>query len=862
MRYLEDCGGLGCEDLSGLSMLEILRSTLSFYGTIFAVSFVSFLIGRKTLPKVYFVLADSKEESTDISQGTFGTIDWMWKIFTRVSDEDIYEQCGFDSICFIRMLVFGMKVSMVAVLNGIYLFPVYAKSGGPYAELEAVTLGNVPEGSPRLTAATIACYFVYGFALILLYREVAWYGTYRHKYISKPRVENYSIYLKHIPGDMRTNKDLEAFFRNMLGRKDEVINAQVVLQTQKLDKLNAKRDMLCGTDEKVGKFEHAINLLHTNRKGKRPRHRTVGCCGVGCAKPVDSIERYSRNLDELNQQIADIIDQINSSPSGNPRGDKKELLRNEDDFGASTRERSVPGRPMQLRRNLIDLEEGGQGRATEAILESDDESLHSEVSGSSMRFGVEAIRARQGREVIRQPEHGQISSQMDLGLGSSTRFGTTEQVINEYREVAVLDEPIEHQEVGHGSTIPRDAAFIMFSSLASKLVAENMAYHPTPYILQVESAPRPEHVIWQNVGISHVRVQIGQWTSVFLTTTLCLAWTIIVAFVASLGEVESLVEMLPFLKGALEAAPWLSMLLSQIKPLLLAILVSLLVPILTSFSRKEGHIGITTLAASVYKKLAIFLVIQMFIVNMLAGTVLSSLQEIAEDPASIITLLAEAIPEQAVSFSQYLIVQTTLDVGGELLRAGDIAKSFAHGILVRMRPWIDLERRSLPPEMNFPEVEGKLMLYSMILFAYSVMAPVVSVIAGICLFLILLCYRHQFIYVYSRRNDTGGLLFAKFVPLAIGCILVSEITLLAVLMLKQSIAAVVLLIPLIVGTFMFQAYVGQQHYRVAMQLPMVAAIEKDEMNKEEIGTISFARDEYMQPSRRERYKEPRNMNLI
>ena len=640
------------------------------------------------------------------------------------------------------------------------------------------------------------------------------------------------------------------------------MEVQIVLQLPTLDKLNAEREILCGTDEKVGKFEHAINVLHTNKKGKRPRHRTVGCCGVGLARPVDSIERYSRNLDELNRQIAEVLDQINSSPSGNPRGDKKELLRNEDDFGASTRERSVPGRSMQLRRNSIDLERGVQGRATEAKLESDDESLHSEVSGSSMRFGVEAIEARQVKGGIQQPELCQGYESRELGTGSSTRFGATEHVINEFREDAGLDESVELQEVGQSSTIPRDASFVTFSSLASKLAAENMACHPTPYILQVESAPRPEHVIWQNVGISHVRVQIGEWISVFLTTTLCLAWTLAVTFVASLGEVESLVEMLPFLKGALEAAPWLSMLLSQIKPLLLAILVSLLVPILTSFSRKEGHIGITTLAASVYKKLAIFLVIQMFFVNMLAGTVLSSLQEIAEDPASIITLLAEAIPEQAVSFAQYLIVQTALDVGGELLRAGDIAKSLTHGIVIRVRPWIDLERRSLPPEMNFPEVEGKLMLYFMILFAYSVMAPVVSVIAGICLFLVLLCYRHQFIYVYSKRNDTGGLLFAKFVPLAIGCILVSEITLLGVLMLKQGIAAVVLLIPLIVGTFMFQAYVGQQHYHVAMQLPMVAAIEKDEMNQAEIGTISFARDEYMQPSRRERYKEPRNMNLI
>ena len=753
MRYLEDCSGLGCEDLSGLSMLEILRSTLRFYGAIFAVSFISFLIGRKTLPKVYFVLADSKDEATGISRKTFGPIDWIWKIFTRVSNEDIYEQCGLDSISFIKMLVFGIKVSLLAIFNGVYLFPVYAKSGGTFAELEAVTLGNVPEGSPKLIAATIACYFVYGLALILLYRELAWYADIRHKYLSQLRVENYSIYLKHIPGDMRTNKDLEAFFRNIIGREDEMVEAKIVLRLPTLDKLNAEREILCGTDEKVGSFEHAINVLHTNKKGKRPRHRTVGCCGVGCAKPVDSIERYSRNLDELNQQIAEILDQMNSSSSGNPRGDKKELLRNEDDFGASTREGSVPDRPMQLRRILLDLEEGGQGRATGAILESDNESLHSELSGSSMRFGVEAIGARQVKGGMQQLEHCKGYESRELGMGSSTRFGTTEQVINEYREVAVLDESIEYQEVGQSSAIPRDAAFVMFSSLASKLAAENMAYHPTPYILQVESAPRPEHVIWQNVGISHVRQQIGEWTSVALTTTLCLAWTLIVTFVASLGEVESLVEMIPFLKGALEAAPWLSMLLSQIKPLLLAILVSFLVPILTSFSRKEGHIGTTTLAASVYKKLA---VIQMFFVNMLAGTVLSSLQEIAEDPASIITLLAEAIPEQAVSFAQYLIVQTALDVGGELMRAGDIAKSLTHGILIRVRPWIDLERRSLPPEMNFPEVEGKLMLYFMILFAYSVMAPVVSVIAGICLFLVLLCYRHQFIYVYSKRNDTGG----------------------------------------------------------------------------------------------------------
>lgn len=103
---------------------------------------------------------------------------------------------------------------------------------------------------------------------------------------------------------------------------------------------------------------------------------------------------------------------------------------------------------------------------------------------------------------------------------------------------------------------------------------------------------------------------------------------------------------MPFLEDWLVAAPWLSMFLNQLKPLLLVMLVSFLPEILTQFSRREGHIAETSLQTSVFFKFSIFLIIQMFFVQMLSGSIMSELQNFIKYPMEIINRLAEAIPQQ------------------------------------------------------------------------------------------------------------------------------------------------------------------------------------------------------------------------
>jgi hypothetical protein len=51
-------------------------------------------------------------------------------------------------------------------------------------------------------------------------------------------------------------------------------------------------------------------------------------------------------------------------------------------------------------------------------------------------------------------------------------------------------------------------------------------------------------------------------------------------------------------------------------------------------------------------KLAVFLIVQIFFVQMLSGSIISEIQNFIEDPMSIINLLAEALPQQGA----YIIV--------------------------------------------------------------------------------------------------------------------------------------------------------------------------------------------------------------
>lgn len=154
----------------------------------------------------------------------------------------------------------------------------------------------------------------------------------------------------------------------------------------------------------------------------------------------------------------------------------------------------------------------------------------------------------------------------------------------------------------------RDGGFVTFTTLTAKSTCLQMIHHGTPFVFQVTEAPLPQHIFWNNVGITHQKQQVTYVIAQLLTVTLCLFWTIPVVFVSSLSQVESLKELIPGLEDVVVKHPWLTPLLEQLNPVLLSVLKALLPIILGKFCTLEGHVSTSKLNASLLTKLALFLV--------------------------------------------------------------------------------------------------------------------------------------------------------------------------------------------------------------------------------------------------------------
>lgn len=117
-------------------------------------------------------------------------------------------------------------------------------------------------------------------------------------------------------------------------------------------------------------------------------------------------------------------------------------------------------------------------------------------------------------------------------------------------------------------------------------------------------------VLWANVGKDHRQIQVGSLTSLLLTITICLLWTIPISFFSGMSNIEGLEDQVDFIKEANEEYPALRAILAQVAPFLVVIVNALLPVILKALSVMECHVSNAMVQASLFTKLAAFMIIQ------------------------------------------------------------------------------------------------------------------------------------------------------------------------------------------------------------------------------------------------------------
>ena len=252
-------------------------------------------------------------------------------------------------------------------------------------------------------------------------------------------------------------------------------------------------------------------------------------------------------------------------------------------------------------------------------------------------------------------------------------------------------------------------------------------------------------------------------------------------------------------------------------------------------------------------------IIQTFFVSTLTKTLWETLQDIWQNPNDFVNVLAESLPSKSTYFLQILVVRSTVvGLSTELLRVVPLIQAFfrkcfgpnltdkeRNSVFWLFRPLAD------PYYTRFGVVFGADVLYFMVLFVYTTLAPLVNFFLALCFLLMGSAYRYQFIANYPKDPDSGGVLFYGFVQLVQSCMVIAQVTILGFLALKKAVAAMPLMMPLVVITLLFNLYTRQQHYRVGFHVASEECFEMDDMERleeEELDLASLFKNAYLQPA--------------
>lgn len=125
-------------------------------------------------------------------------------------------------------------------------------------------------------------------------------------------------------------------------------------------------------------------------------------------------------------------------------------------------------------------------------------------------------------------------------------------------------------------------------------------------------------------------------------------------------------------------------------------------------------------------------IIQAFFVSALSGTITAELANFLEQPEKIVDLLATSLPTQSSYFIQICLVFTFLLQGLDLVRAYPLGLAILRRYVFgpnltpdeRKKSWGMFRSLEDPPEFWHAELLAQVMLFFVVFFVYSVIAPI------------------------------------------------------------------------------------------------------------------------------------------
>ncbi|CAO2839700.1 unnamed protein product [Amaranthus hypochondriacus] len=417
-------------------------------------------------------------------------------------------------------------------------------------------------------------------------------------------------------------------------------------------------------------------------------------------------------------------------------------------------------------------------------------------------------------------------------------------------EKLIEQEAAERERVLNDPEAILPAAFVSFKSRWGAAVCAQTQQSSNPTIWLTDWASEPRDVYWDNLAIPYVELNIRRLLMAVALFFLIFFFMVPITFVQSLANIDGIEKVFPFLKHLIEKRSVRSFVQGYLPGIILKIFL-LLVPIVLMFMSKiEGFTSFSSLERKAAAKYHLFILVNVFLVSIIAGTALQQLKKfLHQAPSEIPKTVGVSMPMKATFFITYIMVDGWAGVAAEVLRLVPlIIFHLKNTFLVKTEK--DREQAMDPGFLDFAVYEPRIQLYFLLGLVYCAVTPILLPFIIVFFAFAYLVFRHQIINVYDRKYESAAAFWPDVHRRIIVGLVISQLLLLGLLSTKGLKISTPFLIALPILTIWFYIVCKGRFESAFTRFPLQDAMMKDTLERATdpmLNLRTYLRDSYMHP---------------
>ncbi|KAJ3916223.1 DUF221 family protein [Lentinula edodes] len=370
----------------------------------------------------------------------------------------------------------------------------------------------------------------------------------------------------------------------------------------------------------------------------------------------------------------------------------------------------------------------------------------------------------------------------------------------------------------------------------SHILAQCVSYHQVLQMNDKFIETHPDDIVWHNLDDDALKTRSKVSLSWLATTALIVLWSFPVAAIGGLSNIYAVCRKAEWLGWICRApAPLPSIIQGFLPPALLAALFAMMPVILRGLAWYEGLPRHSLISVSLYRRFFLFLLIHGFLIVTLS----SGLTKVTQGLAGAGSALAQLFPLVGYYFGKWFLGRT---------------------------PRQAFNVTFLMPSADFGTLLPRLSLLATIGLAYSVLNPLINLLALICFGCYYIAWKFLFLQVFDQptaRESGGGYFPMATSNLFVG-LYIEQICLACLFFMKVSIADSryfalaqgVLMLVLVVITIWAHVLLNRSFAPLAQYLPMSLATKNLADRLGQDGEVDLFSKDFIQNLRKRMGKQP------